>query len=73
MSRWSGLLVGCLRVAGFLAVVLAALASKHGCFGNFPVGLDDVEVFPFDDLLAGDEVAAIAATEFHRRFHTCSG
>jgi hypothetical protein len=49
---------------------LTALASKHGCFRDFPVGLDDVEVFPFDDLLAGDEVAAIAATEFHLRLHT---
>jgi len=63
-ERWS------IRAEAFLVVVLAAFAPEDGGFRDFPVCPDDGEEFAFDDLLAGDDVAAIAATEFHLRLHT---
>lgn len=60
-------------LATLLPFVLTALAPEDRCFRVFPVGFDDMEVIPVDDLLAGDDVAAIATPERHLRLHPCFG
>jgi len=47
----------------FLPFVLTALTPEDRCLRVFPVCCHDVEVGPIKDLSAGDEVAAVAATE----------
>ena len=69
-GRFRVLLVGLLA---FFVVVLTAFAPEGGCLGNFPIGLNDGEMFAVYDLLSGDGVAAIAATEFHLRLDASGG